>query len=37
MQLDVESQKALDDLLNSVGALFPTGNKQCTTADAQGI
>ena len=36
MQLDVESKEALEDLLSKVGALLPVGNKQCTTADAQG-
>ena len=36
MQLDIESQKALEDVMIGVGALFSTGNKQCITADAQG-
>lgn len=34
--LDSESKKALEDLLDKVSAFLPTEKGQCTTADAQG-
>lgn len=34
--LDSESKKALEDLLDKVSAYLPTEKEQCTTADVQG-
>ena len=36
MELDVNSQMALEEFLNIAGTQIPISGQQCTTADAQG-